>query len=117
MPNNVTYAGGCIKYIKSKNTALLTQEQVFEVVSIIQGGRLKPSVKTNREHVAHVKAIIESKENEKPCPKCGSKMILRESKRGVNVGNQFWGCSSFPKCRAMERQPVAWSMDIPICQW
>ena len=57
MPNNVTYAGGCIKYIKSKNTALLTQEQVFEVVSIIQGGRLKPSVKTNREHVAHVKAI------------------------------------------------------------
>lgn len=101
MPNNVIYAGGCIKYIKSKCTKLLTQEQVYEVVSTIQSDRLQPGIKTNREHVVHVKKIIESKENEKLCHKCGSKMIVRESKKGVNVGHKFWGCSTFPKCRVI----------------
>lgn len=30
-----------------------------------------------------------------PCPKCGGKMILRTNKMR---GNQFYGCSQFPKC-------------------
>jgi restriction system protein len=32
------------------------------------------------------------------CPKCGSSMVLRTAKRGPNAGNQFWGCSTYPKC-------------------
>jgi ribosomal protein L37AE/L43A len=101
MPRNVTYAGGCIKYIKSINAVILSQEQVHDVISTIMGGRLQPSIKTNREHVAHVKKIIGSKKNEKTCPKCRSGMVLRESKKGSNAGNKFWGCSTFPKCRAV----------------
>ncbi|TVT60421.1 MAG: DUF2034 domain-containing protein [Azoarcus sp. PHD] len=30
------------------------------------------------------------------CPNCGAKMMKRESKRG-----RFWGCSTYPRCRAM----------------
>ena len=33
------------------------------------------------------------------CPKCGSEMQLRTAWRGRNAGNQFWGCSQFPRCR------------------
>lgn len=33
------------------------------------------------------------------CPRCGSKLVLRTAKKGANAGNQFYGCSSFPKCR------------------
>lgn len=33
------------------------------------------------------------------CPKCGGKLILKTASKGKNVGNQFWGCSNFPKCR------------------
>jgi len=33
------------------------------------------------------------------CPECGSEMILRTAKKGMNAGRQFWGCSRFPKCR------------------
>lgn len=33
------------------------------------------------------------------CPRCGSALILRTAKRGANVGNEFWGCSTYPKCR------------------
>lgn len=101
MPRNVSYARGCIDYIKSKGAQVLSQEQVRKTISSIEGGRLKPSLKTNREHVAHVKKIIETKIADKPCPKCGSKMVLREAKRGANAGNQFWGCSAFPKCRGI----------------
>ncbi len=35
------------------------------------------------------------------CPKCGSPMILRIAHMGANAGNQFWGCSKYPKCRGV----------------
>ncbi len=34
------------------------------------------------------------------CPRCGSAMVKRVAKRGRNIGEQFWGCSRYPKCRA-----------------
>jgi hypothetical protein len=35
------------------------------------------------------------------CSKCGGVMILRTAKSGSNQGQQFWGCSNFPKCRGV----------------
>lgn len=32
------------------------------------------------------------------CPKCGSPMILRTAKRGINAGRKFYGCSRYPQC-------------------
>ena len=40
----------------------------------------------------------ESVSTEKVCPKCGKLLVLRTAKNGENFGNQFWGCSGFPKC-------------------
>lgn len=40
--------------------------------------------------------------NEKICPRCGSKMVLRTATKGTNAGKQFWGCERFPKCRYLE---------------
>ncbi|QCZ92647.1 DUF2034 domain-containing protein [Salinimonas iocasae] len=36
------------------------------------------------------------------CPRCGSELVERQAKRGINAGNTFSGCSSFPKCRYSE---------------
>ncbi len=36
----------------------------------------------------------------KACPKCGATMVLRTAKQGPSAGQQFWGCSQFPRCRA-----------------
>jgi very-short-patch-repair endonuclease len=33
------------------------------------------------------------------CPKCGAVMALRTAKSGLNAGGQFWGCTSYPRCR------------------
>ena len=72
------------------------------IIRTIQDGRLKASFKTHREHVSHVKDIIAEKENKQICPKCGSEMVIRETKKGDHKGKQFWGCSTFPKCRTMK---------------
>ncbi len=46
----------------------------------------------------HVEASTDSSD-ELICPRCGSKLVLRTAKKGDNAGNQFYGCSAFPKCR------------------
>jgi len=33
------------------------------------------------------------------CPKCGSNLLLRTSRRGENAGKKFYGCQGYPKCR------------------
>ncbi len=98
---NVTYGKGYIRFIKSKTASLLTDSQVKEVTEKIQAGRLTPPFKMNREHVNHVQSIVAERENIKNCPKCSSQMVLREVKKGQKMGNKFWGCSKFPKCRGV----------------
>ena len=44
-----------------------------------------------------------SKESDKICPKCGKPLVLRTAKKGENAGNQFWGCSGYPKCWYKEK--------------
>lgn len=101
MPENVVYAGGYIRLIKSKQQSIMTDSEVANICRKIESGRLKPSIKTHVEHVKHVRNIVEQKQQqaENACPKCGRPMVLRTVKSGENQGNQFWGCSGFPKCR------------------
>lgn len=33
------------------------------------------------------------------CPWCGASLVLRVAKTGSRTGQQFWGCSNYPKCR------------------
>lgn len=33
------------------------------------------------------------------CPRCGADLVLRTAKKGEHSGEQFYGCSRFPKCR------------------
>ena len=39
---------------------------------------------------------------ERKCPRCGGNLILRTASKGEHAGEQFWGCSSYPKCRYHE---------------
>lgn len=35
------------------------------------------------------------------CPRCGAPMVLRTARRGERAGRQFYGCSTYPKCRGI----------------
>ena len=99
MPKNVTYTGGFIGYLKSKTSIVISDYDVKKIISIIESGRLSQTLKTNKDHVRHVKNIIKEKESITKCPKCGNKLVLRVAKQGINKGNKFYGCSSYPKCK------------------
>ena len=61
MPENVTYARGCVKYIKSQQTVHFTTEQVSTIISAIEVGRLTRGLKTNLAHNQHIKQIVKAK--------------------------------------------------------
>lgn len=47
-------------------------------------------------------SVNKSNENALICPRCGGKLLLRTAKKGDNVGNHFYGCSNYPKCRYIQ---------------
>lgn len=61
MPDNVVYAGGYIRFIKSKMQPLLSDREVLDICTRLQSGRLTPSIRTHIDHDKHVKTIIEKK--------------------------------------------------------
>ena len=101
MPSNVTKGLGYITYIKSFSEPVLSELQVQHAISKIQAVRLTPTRETHRQHVQQLKTRADPLA-ERKCPKCGSPMILRTAKSGGNAGNQFWGCSAYPKCRVVQ---------------
>lgn len=104
MPENVVYAGGYIRFIKSKKQLLLSDHEVKAICNNIKAGRLKPSLRTHIAHVKHVKTIVAAKQKQDEifCLKCGKPMVLRTVRSGVNQGKQFWGCTGYPACRAIK---------------
>lgn len=103
-PSNVAKGGEYVSFIKSFSEPVLTQTEVQNVISQIQEGRLEPSRATHQKHVEHLNARS-NMSADRTCVKCGEKMVLRTAKRGTNSGKQFWGCTAFPKCKAI--QPLA----------
>ena len=62
MPDNVTYAGGCIRYIKSKRDIVLSQGQVEAVIEQIEQLRLQRGMATNMQHVRHLREKAKPRE-------------------------------------------------------
>lgn len=98
MPDNVVKSRGLIRYIRSMNKPLLNEAEVREAVGKIKRARL-PWLGTTRKHVRGLKQNAKSP----ICPRCGGEMVLRTARRGTNAGSRFWGCSNYPKCRAVKQ--------------
>lgn len=54
-----------------------------------------------KEGVTSVSPVVHN-DTERTCPKCGAVLTLRIAKKGERAGQQFWGCTNFPKCRYIE---------------
>jgi len=73
----------------------LAEKHGIEIVN--ETGLVRMLDATNARFDAETLAIL--CDTRKFCPKCESEMVLRTAGRGSNAGSQFWGCSSYPKCR------------------
>ncbi|BAN50573.1 restriction endonuclease [Metapseudomonas resinovorans] len=77
-------------------------------IQLVDGTLLKRWI-ANRSGAAQPMAAtpVEPKPTVQPanplCPVCSSSMILRTAKRGLNLGNQFWGCAKYPACRGIRQ--------------
>jgi hypothetical protein len=61
--------------------------------------------KAGEQHEAPPIATVGEETAVPNCPKCGAPMLLRTAQRGANAGNQFWGCSHYPRCRGISAIP------------
>ena len=90
------------------------QESLAEPVQHLVSGQepvampeqeLKPQIDSESDPAPEERPIASVPTEPAPaspaCPKCGEPMLLRTVKSGANAGQEFWGCSAFPKCRAV----------------
>ena len=101
MPANVTQGIGFVRYLRSFQQPVFSEAEVDAMLQTLQTGRLAPTLATHREHVQNLKRRSDPTA-ERQCPKCGSALLIRTAKSGAKAGKQFWGCSTFPKCRTMQ---------------
>jgi len=84
-------------------SGIFTQEAknfaIGKPIDLVDGAQLEQLISSVQSSTGRIVPIIRT-DNHK-CPKCGSQLIVRSTRKGAN-GNQFFGCSTFPKCRYTE---------------
>ncbi len=105
-----TYA--TVRDIWERSTDVLSEEKINELYIILARlTNVDEAVKAAHIDNINQKYKKEEKKQEPPvhteqqgliCPRCGSALVLRTAKKGANAGNQFYGCSNFPKCRYVQ---------------
>lgn len=84
-----------LRNIWENNLDILTEIQINDIYN-----KLLPITIVNKEQKQqHVSNIHHGLNNTYICPLCGGQLIIRTATRGANAGNQFYGCSNYPKCR------------------
>lgn len=72
-------------------------------LELIDGPRLRAMIaEVKRDQVAAPVAVPSRSASSLLCPRCESPMVLRTAKRGASAGQQFWGCSTHPKCQGTQ---------------
>ena len=62
----------------------------------------KESARKELEKMRAIEAAKAERDKTHPlCPKCQIHMIRRRAKRGAHKGQGFWGCTNYPRCKAL----------------
>jgi len=80
-------------------SGLFTQEAknfaADKPIDLVEGNQLARLI----ANVQRGEAPLKKGSGSNVCPKCGGEMVLRTAQRGPDTGQEFWGCSNFPRCR------------------
>jgi restriction system protein len=80
---NNEFTDAAVQLAKANGIKLIERNELIDMISQLDEKQTTDSVQQTIQDVS-----INS------CPKCGSEVVLRKGNRG-----EFYGCSSFPKCR------------------
>lgn len=78
-------------YIKSKKQILLTDNEVDRICTQLRTTKDNTSI---LQSVQHAYTLHKRYDSTSICPKCGGKLLVRNSSRG-----KFLGCENYPRCR------------------
>ena len=72
------------------------KEEILKAKEEVLQSKNELDKEIKEKHVAQIRNKFSSTD---VCPVCGGKLVLRTAKQGHNAGNQFYGCSNYPRCR------------------
>lgn len=81
--------------VKTKGAAESGQEIETDVQNLVKEQVKAPEIKEQEQD-------MDNEQDKKMCPRCGAQIVLRTARKGEHKGEQFYGCSGFPKCRYHE---------------
>ena len=87
-------------FAEGRNIDLIDGAELTSIIKIIKRQpqpqpQPQPSTATAQQTSQNSRTAT----SEPSCPKCGNAMSKRTAKQGANIGNEFWGCTTFPQCR------------------
>lgn len=94
----IRYVSETIKDLSTEE--IVSNEDIGKIIKIIDKNKSYQTDLAHTREIKKVKGENEEKIKQKICPKCGGKLVEREGKYG-----EFIGCSNFPKCRFVVRNP------------
>ncbi len=87
------------RFAEGRNISLIDGDALDVMICNI-GSDTKPPRRSHPAATSSKEAKPTLRADDVPnCPKCGSAMVNRLARKGPNAGQEFWGCSGFPKCR------------------
>ncbi|MEZ5515756.1 MAG: restriction endonuclease [Steroidobacteraceae bacterium] len=95
------------KFAAGQNIELIDGGRLAQMLKDVSVGTSQFATAGDASGVAVVKPVGERPQSSSApqCPKCGAPMVKRKAKSGPSAGHEFWGCSTFPKCRGISPLP------------
>lgn len=91
-PEAETFASG-------RNLRLLDGPQLHRLLKQAGGSSSAKADDGNKAGQASNAAPQAAKTAAPSCPRCAQPMVQRTARKGINAGQEFWGCSDYPRCR------------------
>ncbi|MDM0108503.1 restriction endonuclease [Variovorax sp. J22R24] len=87
-------------FASGRNVLLIDGSKLHQLLKQAKGaasaGGSKPESSPNRPAAPAYASASTAAPN---CPRCAQTMVRRTAKKGASAGQQFWGCSDYPRCR------------------
>ena len=81
-------------FAHGKNIDLVDGDQLEAMIKQVQPVQRVQPTQAEQESVSPVTTPVAP-----PCPKCGNDLVPRRKQKAKNAWSEFWGCSTFPRCR------------------
>jgi restriction system protein len=86
-------------FASGRNLRLLDGPQLHRLLKQARGSAPAPVAAANKAGQASKAAPQPVKTAAPTCPRCTQPMVRRTARKGPNAGQEFWGCSDYPRCR------------------